>query len=157
MSLLATSKNIVVVFNSPIISIPHVFTGFSNTGILQIPDVDIVKSTMGCDGYINRAVIATLLKGSFDLWPASPSLGFIQSYQNLVNETGFTAGGTLTVTFPSLATIFTYTDFAFESGAKGLEAAEEAKPVKINWSSQLPNRSSLGTAIALATEFSGAF
>lgn len=147
MSLVATAKNSVIVFISPVTGV-KLLTGFSNENIIVIPDIDIVKSTIGCDGLLSRALVAKKAEGSFSFFPGSPSIDTIYTIQQAAYLSGVPIVGVLNVTFPSLGKNFSYIDFAFESGAKGLEAADELKPVTIKWSSQLPNYSSIG---AIAT------
>jgi hypothetical protein len=147
MSLIATSKNAVITFSSVITGV-KLLTGFSNENILVIPDVDIVKTTMGCDGLLNRALVAKKVEGNFSFFPGSPALDFIYTVQQAVYLSGVPVVGNLNVVFPSLGKLFNFLDFSFESAAKGLEAADELKPVTIKWSSQLPNYSSIG---AIAT------
>lgn len=144
MSLVATSKNSVITFSSVLTGI-KLLTGFSNENILVIPDVDIVKSTMGCDGLLSRSLTAKKIEGSFSFFPGSPSLGLIYQIQNAVYLSGVPLVGILNVVFPSLGTAFNYIDFSFESAAKGLEAADELKPVTIKWSSQIPSYASIGS------------
>lgn len=151
MSLVATSKNSVITFSSLVTGI-KLLTGFSNENILVLPDVEIVKSTMGNDGLLSRAVIAKKMEGSFSFFPGSPSLDTIFTIQQAVYLSGVPIVGILNVVFPSLGKSFNYIDFSFESGTKGLEAADELKPVTIKWSSQLPNYSSIG---AIATTVLG--
>lgn len=143
MGLIATSKNSVISFQSVVTGI-KLLTGFSNENIIVVPDVDIVKSTMGCDGALSRAAVAKKLEGSLSFFPGSPSLDFIYTIQQAVYVSGVPVVGILSVIFPTLGKSFTYPDFSFESGAKGLEAADELKPVTIKFSSQLPNYSSIG-------------
>lgn len=147
MSLVATSKNSVITFSSLVTGI-KLLSGFSNENILVIPDVDIVKSTMGCDGLLSRSVTAKMLEGSFSFFPGSPSLDLIYNIQQAVYLSGVPIVGNLNVVFPSLGKMFNYLDFSFASAAKGLEAGDELKPVTIKYSSQLPNYSSIG---AIAT------
>ncbi len=153
MSLIATSKNSIITINSVLLSAPRILSGFSNENIIMIPNMEIVKSTMGNDGLISRAVVAKILTGSFHFFPASPSLSLIYDIQTAVYLSGVPFVGSLNVIFPSLATVFNFVDFSIESGPKGLEAADELKSVEIKWSSQLPNKSSLGS---LATTIIGA-
>jgi hypothetical protein len=152
MAYIATSKNAVITFTSVLTGPPHVLEGFSSENILAIPDVDIIKSTMGCDGVINRAVVAKKVEGTFSFWSASPSVAFIYQVQQASYLAGFPVNGILNVFFTSLGVSFTYPDFCFESGPKGFEAADELKAVSIKWSSQLPNYASLG---AVVTQLAG--
>jgi hypothetical protein len=145
---IATSKNSIITFTSVLTGPPKLLTGFANDYIMEVPDVDIVKTTMGCDSFLNRAVIAKKTEGSFNFWAGSPAITFIYRLQQAVYNTGFVVNGTLNVVIPSLAVYFTYPDFCFESGPKGFELADEVKPIKIKWSSQLPNYASLGAAAA---------
>ena len=146
MSLIATSKNSVIQFTS-LITGTLTLGGFSNENILAIPDVDIVKSTMGNDGYINRSVVAKKLDGSFSFFPDSPSLLAIQTIQQAVYLSGLPINGILTVLFPTSGKVYTYVDFTLVSATKGNEASEEQKPVTIKWDSQLPNYAGLGAVI----------
>ena len=149
MSLVATAKNSVITFSSLATGI-KLLTGFSNENILVIPDVDIVKSTMGNDGLLSRSLVAKKVEGSFSFFPGSPAIDFIYTIQQAAYLSGVPVVGNLNVVFPSLGKLFNYLDFSFESGAKGIEAGDELKPVTIKWSSQLPNYSSIG-AIATTT------
>lgn len=145
---IATSKNAIITFTSAVTGPPKLLTGFANDYIMEIPDVDIVKSTMGCDSFLQRSVMAKKVEGSFNFWSGSPALTFIYRLQTAVYGTGFVVNGTLNVVIESLGVYFTYPDFAFESGPKGFELADEVKAVKIKWSSQLPNYATLGAAAA---------
>lgn len=143
MSLIATSKNAVLIYTSAITGVKKL-SGFSNENIIVIPDVDMIKTTIGNDGLISRSVIPAKISGSFSFFPGSPSLEFIYNLQQGVYATGVVLNGALNVVFPSLGKAWVYVDFAFESANKGIEAADEAKPVTIKWSSLLPNYSSIG-------------
>jgi len=145
---IATSKNAIITFTSVLTGPPKLLTGFANDNILEIPDVDIVKSTMGCDGFLQKSVMAKKVEGSFIFWSGSPAMTFIYRLQQAVYNTGFVVNGNLNVIIPSLAVSFTYPDFSFDSGPKGFELADEVKPIKIKWSAQLPNYASLGAAAA---------
>ena len=147
MSLNATAKNSVITFLSAVTG-AKLLTGFSNENIITVPDIEIVKSTMGCDGLINRALVAKKAEGTLSFFPASPAIEFIYTMQQAAYLSGVPVVGILNVTFPSLAKSFNYIDFAFESGTKGFEAADEIKPISIKWSSQMPGFASLG---AIAT------
>lgn len=151
MSLIATSKNSVITFNSILTGV-ELLTGFSNENILVIPDVDIVKTTMGCDGLLSRSLVARMADGSFSFFPGSPSLDFIYTVQQAVYLSGVPLVGSVNVVFPSIGKVFNYLDFSFVSAAKGIDAGDELKPVTIKWSSQLPNYSSIG---AIATTVLG--
>lgn len=143
MSLVATAKNSVITFNSLVTGV-KLFTGFSNENIIVIPDVEIVKTTMGNDGQLSRSLVAKKIEGSLSFFPGSPSLELIYQIQNAAYLSGVPVVGILNVTFPSLLKSFNYLDFSFESAAKGLEAADELKPVTIKFSSQIPGFASLG-------------
>lgn len=149
MSLIATSKNSVIQFTS-LITGTITLSGFANENVLAIPDIDIVKSTMGNDGYINRSVVAKKLDGSFTFFPDSPSLLKIQTIQQAVYVSGLPINGILTVLFPTSGKVFTYIDFSIISGTKGNEASDEQKPVTIKWDSQLPNYAGLGAVVGQA-------
>jgi len=143
MGYLATSKNAVISFTSAITG-TTTFTGFSDENILSIPDVDVIKSKMGCDGILSRSVVAKKLNASFSFHPGSPSLLKIYQWQQAAYLSGIPIVGILTVALESIGQAYVFLDCSFESGAKGLEAADELKSVTIKWSSQLPNLSSLG-------------
>jgi hypothetical protein len=145
-ALIATSKNSIITFTSVLTGAPKLLVGFANDNILEIPDVEIVKSTMGCDGTLQKAVVAKKIDGSFTFWSGSPAMAFIYRLQQAVYNTGLVANGSLNVIIPSLAVSFTYPDFSFDSAPKGFELADEVKAVKIKWSAQLPNYASLGAA-----------
>lgn len=146
MTLLATSKNAVIQFTS-VITGTLTLGGFSNENILAIPDVEIVKTTMGNDGALNRSVVAKHIQGSFSFFPDSPSLLKIYTIQQAVYLSGLPINGVLTVLFPTSAKVFTYVDFSIESAPKGVEASEEQKPITIKWSSLLPNYAGLGAIV----------
>lgn len=145
-ALIATSKNSIITFTSVLTGPPKLLTGFANDNIMEIPDVDIIKATMGADGTLQKSVVAKKLEGSFMFWSGSPALNFIYRLQTAVYNTGLVVNGTLNVIIPSLGVSFSYPDFSFDSAPKGFELADEVKAVKIKWSSQLPNYASLGAA-----------
>lgn len=147
-ALIATSKNSIITFTSILTGPPKLLTGFANDNILAIPDVDIIKATMGCDGVLQKSVVAKKLDGDFTFWSGSPAVSFIYRLQQAVYNTGFVVMGNLNVIIPSEGISFTYPDFSFDSAPKGFELADEVKAVKIKWSSQLPNYASLGAAAA---------
>lgn len=149
MSLIATSKNSVIQFRSALTG-TLTLGGFSNENILAIPDVDIVKSTIGNDGIINRSVVAKKVEGSFSFFSNSDSLQNIYTIQQAVYLTGLPISGILSVLFPTSGKVYTYLDFSFLSGAKGIEAADEQKPVTIKWDAQLPNYAGLGAVVGQA-------
>lgn len=145
---IATSKNTIITYSSTLTGPPKLLTGFASDYIMEIPDIDIIKTTMGCDGFLNRAVTAKKAEGSFNFWSGSPAISFIYRLQAAIYATGFPVNGMLNVIIPTLAISFAYPDFCFESAAKGFELADEIKAVKVKWSSQLPNYASLGAAAA---------
>lgn len=149
-ALVGTSKNSALVFTpylDPSGSI--LLTGFANENIIAVPDVEIVKSTMGNDGIRQVAVVAKQIEGSFVFWANSPSLEAIYNLQNGVYLDGIPVQGVLSVVFPSLVKSFSYSDFTFMSAPKGYEAADEVKPQTIKWSSLIPAKSSFGAAVSL--------
>lgn len=145
---IATSKNAIITFTSVLTGPPKLLVGFANDNILEIPDIEIVKSTMGCDGFLQKAVVAKKVEGSFTFWSGSPAMTFIYRLQQAVYNTGFVVNGNLNVIIESLGVSFTYPDFSFDSAPKGFELGDEVKAVKVKWSSQLPNYASLGAAAA---------
>lgn len=153
MALLGTSKNLIVTFFSEFTP-PHIFTGFSSENIMDIPDVDIIKSTMGCDGAMQWSVVAKKVEGQFSLYAGSPSVPFVYGIMKNVYRLGIPLAGTLTVEIPSLVRMFTFREFTFVSGPRGLSAGDEMKPVTIKWVSQLPDEAGLG---AIAETLIGAF
>ena len=150
MTYIVTAKNSIITFSSALTGTPQIFQGFSSENIMVIPDVDILKSTIGLDGQLARSVIAKKIEGNFSFFAGSPTLSFIYQVQQAVYLSGVPLLGVLTVAMPGLATSFTFPDFTFESGPKGFELADEVKPVTIKWSSLMPNYASLGAIAAPA-------
>lgn len=146
MALIATSKNSVIQFTSAITG-TLTLGGFSSENILAISDVEIVKTTIGNDGQLNRSVVVKHIQGSFSFFPDSPSLLKIQTIQQAVYLSGLPINGILTILFPTSAKVFTYPEFSIESALKGVEASDEQKPVTVKWSSLLPNYAGLGAIV----------
>ncbi len=148
--LTGTAKNCSIVFVPNIDPLASfILTGFANENIITIPDVDIVKSTMGNDGTRQLSVVAKQIEGDFNFWANSPALSKIYDIQTGVYLLGEYLAGTLTVVFPTLVKAFSYPNMVFLSAPKGLEAADEVKPVKIKWASDLPGIASFGAAASL--------
>jgi hypothetical protein len=148
MTYIVTAKNSIIAITSTLLPTPLVLQGFSSENILAIPDVDIIKSTIGLDGQLARSVTAKQIEGSFSFFAGSPSLTAFYQIQQAVYISGIPFVGTMSVTLLGLAQGFTFPEFTIISAPKGFELADEVKPVTIKWSCLMPNYASLGAIAA---------